>query len=68
MDLVLAEWSPCPVGQRLLLAYLSTEDLLADMGKIAVFLLSIDGFEELASVDNIAELEDLPLLGWQAEA
>lgn len=66
VDLVLPQRSSCPVCQRLLLAYLSIEDFKADMGKVAVLLLRIDGFEELASIYNVAELEIFSLLCRQA--
>lgn len=40
---------------------------MADVRKIAVFLLRIDGLEELANIHDVAEFEDFSLLGWQAK-
>lgn len=67
VDLVLAEGASCPVGQRLFFADLSAEDFLADVGEVAVLFLWVDGLEELASIDHVAELKDLALWSWQAE-
>lgn len=67
MDLILTQGATGPVGQRLFFADLSAEDFLADVGEIAVPLLWVDGLEELASIDHVAELEDFALWGWQAE-
>lgn len=67
MDLVVAQGAAGPVGQRLFFADLSAEDFLADVGEVAVFLLRVDGLEELASIDHVAEFEDFALWGRQAE-
>lgn len=68
MDLVVAQGSAGPVGQRLFFTDLSAEDFLADVGEVAVFLLRIDGFEELTSIYDVTEFEDFTLWGWQPEA
>lgn len=56
VHLVLPQRPPPPVRQRLLLANLFLQQLLADESEVAVFLFGEDGLEEDASVDDILAL------------